>query len=948
MRRIIVALILALLCGTASGQAILDPAPPMVYTLSCFGTLPAPATVRIELLSTVLAGGGPGVIAVFDIAVPAGAAAVWGPPILAAIRADPAVNAGPTLFGPGNRSRMTINSAAGIRLGIRAISTTNPPLPALPTMPPLAAAAVAWPITPVQLGAAAASSNFAAVALGPPAVPVGILGVHWLATPPFERTSLDVDDSPRLMLEDCHISASEWSEATPSEGIYSKIYFDFQHSGNPSDSGTFYVINDWMVNSEDSGDAGGLANPSPDLDEYNLFTFTLNNYNYEIRVYQDSASISPSNLADFIAKTNWAVSPNDSCTAHTIWEFSFRVPPALVLRFIGCDPAVGVWVLPQKHTMMDYSPQEDVIISGPSAFPHYIDGWFADEFRTRKVAPVPNRKYHHPSPDPDIPFYDIELQIGGGITATPADPGSYLENLPRNLVDPLHTFPGVTLDTSLAIVNVGNIDLEWTATIDYIDGDDWMILSDYGGTISPAPDTHYADIGVSLNYNNSLTDDPSGWGALVIFESNSPTSPDTVPIQLTVASDFSMLKLDSLDAGSDPNDCKALLVTNAGKLGGDDYLSLDIPRGPDECDSVDMFPNTSIWLKTASPLITCLVGEDTMAYTAVFDQYFSEDGTFRPQDDGLEWIDTLIDVPKCRFRVSTSDSIFGVQMTLSMPTDGVNDFVVGRNRFMLWDATETMEGVNVGMIVDWDIPADTSVNNFSGYIDTAFTAVPWGEGTATGHVFVVWQQGAEYHDDNSTVPCDISESDRYGGIAVFNLPDGVTRDDLIAWTKETTPHRLGHGFDPQFLYEQMRGEMDMHSTDSAIDLHTGINFSQIDSIISGATGVYTYSFALITTNQGFDDFIEQVKTAFAFAKFNEYCVRPGDANLDDAVNVGDAVWMINHVFKGGAAPGNLDHGDANNDGALNVGDAVYLINYVFKGGSAPVCGHANDADLMWK
>jgi len=54
--------------------------------------------------------------------------------------------------------------------------------------------------------------------------------------------------------------------------------------------------------------------------------------------------------------------------------------------------------------------------------------------------------------------------------------------------------------------------------------------------------------------------------------------------------------------------------------------------------------------------------------------------------------------------------------------------------------------------------------------------------------------------------------------------------------------------------------------------------------------------------------------------------------------VGDAVFIINYVFKGGAAPNPEAAGDANHDDDCNVGDAVYLINYVFKGGAAPYCG----------
>jgi hypothetical protein len=61
----------------------------------------------------------------------------------------------------------------------------------------------------------------------------------------------------------------------------------------------------------------------------------------------------------------------------------------------------------------------------------------------------------------------------------------------------------------------------------------------------------------------------------------------------------------------------------------------------------------------------------------------------------------------------------------------------------------------------------------------------------------------------------------------------------------------------------------------------------------------------------------------------------GDANGDGACNVGDAVFIISYVFKGGPAPVPVLAGDANCDGETNIGDAVYIINYVFKGGDPP-------------
>jgi len=63
----------------------------------------------------------------------------------------------------------------------------------------------------------------------------------------------------------------------------------------------------------------------------------------------------------------------------------------------------------------------------------------------------------------------------------------------------------------------------------------------------------------------------------------------------------------------------------------------------------------------------------------------------------------------------------------------------------------------------------------------------------------------------------------------------------------------------------------------------------------------------------------------------------GDADGDATVNISDAVFLINYIFKSGPAADPAEAGDANGDGAVNVADAVYLIEYIFKGGPLPVC-----------
>ncbi len=63
----------------------------------------------------------------------------------------------------------------------------------------------------------------------------------------------------------------------------------------------------------------------------------------------------------------------------------------------------------------------------------------------------------------------------------------------------------------------------------------------------------------------------------------------------------------------------------------------------------------------------------------------------------------------------------------------------------------------------------------------------------------------------------------------------------------------------------------------------------------------------------------------------------GDADGSGAFSIADAVYIINYIFAGGAAPNPLCEGDANGSGGISIADAVHLINYIFAGGPAPTC-----------
>ncbi|NMC43236.1 MAG: hypothetical protein GYA46_04895 [candidate division Zixibacteria bacterium] len=62
---------------------------------------------------------------------------------------------------------------------------------------------------------------------------------------------------------------------------------------------------------------------------------------------------------------------------------------------------------------------------------------------------------------------------------------------------------------------------------------------------------------------------------------------------------------------------------------------------------------------------------------------------------------------------------------------------------------------------------------------------------------------------------------------------------------------------------------------------------------------------------------------------------PGDANGDRLVNIGDAIYIVNRIFRDGPPFNPTEAADANCDGSANVGDAVYLVNHIFRDGPAP-------------
>ncbi len=120
-------------------------------------------------------------------------------------------------------------------------------------------------------------------------------------------------------------------------------------------------------------------------------------------------------------------------------------------------------------------------------------------------------------------------------------------------------------------------------------------------------------------------------------------------------------------------------------------------------------------------------------------------------------------------------------------------------------------------------------------------------------------------------------------------------------------------------------------------LPAGLTLNTTTGIVSGTptdTGRVMFTVFAVGTSGGSDS--KQITMRIAPGTPPAYV--PGDANHDNIVDIGDAVYLIAYIFSGGSAPVPMIAGDVNADCAVDISDVVYIISYIFSGGPAPLPG----------
>ena len=158
---------------------------------------------------------------------------------------------------------------------------------------------------------------------------------------------------------------------------------------------------------------------------------------------------------------------------------------------------------------------------------------------------------------------------------------------------------------------------------------------------------------------------------------------------------------------------------------------------------------------------------------------------------------------------------------------------------------------------------------------------------------------------------------------VFNNPPRGNEGNYYEY------HFEAFGGTPPYHWNKVTGQIPYGCT------FVGDTIGMVSGIPNWAS---TYNFTVAMHDSGDPARIDTVLFSIVIDEPDYIC---GDANGDLAVDISDAIYIINYIFLYGTPPHPLERADVECDGKVNIADVVYLINFNFKDGPDP-CDPNND------
>lgn len=505
---------------------------------------------------------------------------------------------------------------------------------------------------------------------------------------------------------------------------------------------------------------------------------------------------------------------------------------------------------------------------------------------------------------------------------------------PFNIQPPAWTQPGIQLDTTITIVNDGDVDFLYSITVEEDNGaSGWLGYSGLSG-VTPHG-LNNTEVGtLHLNNGGVETSDPIVLVGRLIFDSNLPTSPDTFRVSLIVASNVEGLDIDTIYSS-----CLALSVSNTGNYGnmGKGGVNLDWTYSGTDC-----YTDASVYLYDGSPVILWDNGSDTAGYWSIFGESWYGDNGFRPQTASSEGTTSVYNWYSSG-TFTTQDSSVALEQTWYAPTIDCG-FMVKKLKIWSFDGA-IHDGLRIGEAIDWDVPSDSLADN-SSLFDAGRN--------------LIYQVGAEFDQDDTLSDGSINPigndcvnaNTRFAGVAFYSSflnPNGYYYDPIHTFPYSASTIRNDSfvfpagNFVPGQLYREMGNAG--YSTETAIaDLSTVICYEPNFNLGANDTlEIYTiYATVYDGTLSDLQYTIDQgnlwLNNIIPPCPNGCCCGIRGNVDGDggDNIDIADLVYFVTYAFGGGSAPVCYEEADVDASGSLDIADIVYLVNYMFSAGPAPL------------
>ena len=146
-----------------------------------------------------------------------------------------------------------------------------------------------------------------------------------------------------------------------------------------------------------------------------------------------------------------------------------------------------------------------------------------------------------------------------------------------------------------------------------------------------------------------------------------------------------------------------------------------------------------------------------------------------------------------------------------------------------------------------------------------------------------------------------------------------------------------------------RDELLFHGLNLPVEVELFAETSPVPFTLPGSGGTLT---ATAIIEEILDPVGLEFVNTFEIAAMEDADFRRGDADGDGKVDLTDAVFLLDLLFREGEVPGCADAADADDGGSLNISDALAILIWLFRGGSRPpppgpdTCGPDSTDDAL--